>query len=166
MEILYLTPAAVVKYELLSIDYDFTLVLYVLRSRKENLQLSAEYNKLQESYKHLEALKVQLERKELAWKSNLTDSQKQSEQALQEVRQVSGGNGDTGTHPPHVGIRGATPATSLLSQTPLLCGPRSCVCDFGFIPCTVDFIISFLLFVVTIYPIVLNLVWILPVGQF
>ncbi|XP_033745354.1 sarcolemmal membrane-associated protein-like isoform X2 [Pecten maximus] len=58
-------------------------------SRKENLQLSAEYNKLQESYKHLEALKVQLERKELAWKSNLTDSQKESEQALQEVRQVS-----------------------------------------------------------------------------
>ncbi|XP_069101182.1 sarcolemmal membrane-associated protein-like isoform X6 [Argopecten irradians] len=58
-------------------------------SRKENLQLSAEYNKLQESYKHLEALKVQLEMKELAWKSNLTDSQKESEQALQEVRQVS-----------------------------------------------------------------------------
>ncbi|XP_060080628.1 sarcolemmal membrane-associated protein-like isoform X3 [Ylistrum balloti] len=58
-------------------------------SRKENLQLSAEYNKLQESYKHLEKLKVQLEMKELAWKSNLTDSQKESEQALQEVRQVS-----------------------------------------------------------------------------
>ncbi|XP_069101181.1 sarcolemmal membrane-associated protein-like isoform X5 [Argopecten irradians] len=54
-------------------------------SRKENLQLSAEYNKLQESYKHLEALKVQLEMKELAWKSNLTDSQKESEQALQEL---------------------------------------------------------------------------------
>lgn len=56
------------------------------RSRKENLQLSSEYNKLQESYKELEALKDRLQDKESTWMSNLTDSQKETESTLQEVR--------------------------------------------------------------------------------
>jgi predicted nuclease with TOPRIM domain len=49
------------------------------RSRKENLQLSSEYNKLQESYKQLEALKQKLETKEAVWRSNMTDSQKETD---------------------------------------------------------------------------------------
>ena len=61
------------------------------RSRKENLQLSSEYNKLQESYKHLEALKEKLASSELAWRQNLTDAQKDAEKSKQEVRD---------THPP------------------------------------------------------------------
>lgn len=56
------------------------------RSRKENLQLSSEYNKLQESYKQLEALKQKLETKEAVWRSNMTDSQKETDLAKQEVR--------------------------------------------------------------------------------
>lgn len=59
---------------------------YLCRSRKENLQLSSEYNKLQESYKQLEALKDTLQDKETTWMSNLTDSQKETESTLQEVR--------------------------------------------------------------------------------
>ncbi|XP_063405558.1 sarcolemmal membrane-associated protein-like isoform X11 [Mytilus trossulus] len=55
-------------------------------SRKENLQLSSEYNKLQESYKQLEALKQKLETKEAVWRSNMTDSQKETDLAKQEVR--------------------------------------------------------------------------------
>ncbi|XP_064607260.1 sarcolemmal membrane-associated protein-like isoform X11 [Liolophura sinensis] len=55
-------------------------------SRKENLQLSSDYNKLQESYKELEALKEKLENKELTWMLNLTDAQKDAEQAKMEVR--------------------------------------------------------------------------------
>ncbi|KAL4226414.1 hypothetical protein ACF0H5_014397 [Mactra antiquata] len=55
-------------------------------SRKENLQLSSEYNKLQESYKELEALKDRLQDKESTWMSNLTDSQKENESSKQEVR--------------------------------------------------------------------------------
>ncbi|XP_045166348.2 sarcolemmal membrane-associated protein-like isoform X3 [Mercenaria mercenaria] len=55
-------------------------------SRKENLQLSAEYNKLQESYKQLEEVKDRLADKESTWMSNLTDSQKETENTLQEVR--------------------------------------------------------------------------------
>lgn len=54
-------------------------------SRKENLQLSSEYNKLQESYKQLEALKQKLETKEAAWRSNMTDSQKETDLAKQEL---------------------------------------------------------------------------------
>ncbi|XP_061187417.1 sarcolemmal membrane-associated protein-like isoform X4 [Saccostrea echinata] len=54
-------------------------------SRKENLQLSAEYNKLQESYRQLEATKDQLESQASAWQSNLTDSQKENEQTRQQV---------------------------------------------------------------------------------
>lgn len=46
-------------------------------SRKENLQLSSEYNKLQESYKQLEALKEKLTSGEMATRhQNLTDAQK------------------------------------------------------------------------------------------
>ncbi|XP_076447655.1 uncharacterized protein LOC143284650 isoform X6 [Babylonia areolata] len=45
-------------------------------SRKENLQLSSEYNKLQESYKQLEALKEKLTSSEVATRQNLTDAQK------------------------------------------------------------------------------------------
>lgn len=56
------------------------------RSRKENLQLSSEYNKLQEAYKQLEALKQKLETKEAVWRSNMTDSQKETDLAKQEVR--------------------------------------------------------------------------------
>lgn len=58
----------------------------MFRSRKENLQLSSDYNKLQESYKELEALKEKLENKELTWMLNLTDAQKDAEQAKMEVR--------------------------------------------------------------------------------
>ncbi|XP_064607251.1 sarcolemmal membrane-associated protein-like isoform X3 [Liolophura sinensis] len=54
-------------------------------SRKENLQLSSDYNKLQESYKELEALKEKLENKELTWMLNLTDAQKDAEQAKMEL---------------------------------------------------------------------------------
>ncbi|CAC5412999.1 Sarcolemmal membrane-associated protein [Mytilus coruscus] len=54
-------------------------------SRKENLQLSSEYNKLQESYKQLEALKQKLETKEAVWRSNMTDSQKETDLAKQEL---------------------------------------------------------------------------------
>lgn len=59
------------------------------RSRKENLQLSSEYNKLQESYKHLEALKTKLASSETAWRMNLTDAQKDAEKTKQEVREPS-----------------------------------------------------------------------------
>lgn len=59
------------------------------RSRKENLQLSSEYNKLQESYRQLEELKDRLQDKESTWMSNLTDSQKQNESSKQEVRLAS-----------------------------------------------------------------------------
>ncbi|XP_046354352.1 sarcolemmal membrane-associated protein-like isoform X21 [Haliotis rufescens] len=55
-------------------------------SRRENLQLSSEYNKLQESYKNLEALKEKLESSESAYRLNLTDAQKDAEQSKQEVR--------------------------------------------------------------------------------
>ena len=58
---------------------------FLFRSRKENLQLSSDYNKLQESYRELEALKDKLEHKEILWKSNMTDAQKEAEQAKQEV---------------------------------------------------------------------------------
>ncbi|XP_036366042.1 sarcolemmal membrane-associated protein isoform X4 [Octopus sinensis] len=54
-------------------------------SRKENLQLSSDYNKLQDSHRELEALKVKLEHKAILWKSNMTDAQKEAEQAKQEV---------------------------------------------------------------------------------
>lgn len=57
-------------------------------SRKENLQLSSDYNKLQESYRELEALKDKLEDKESLWKSNMTDAQKEAEQAKQEMGQT------------------------------------------------------------------------------
>lgn len=57
-------------------------------SRKENLQLSSEYNKLQESYKQLEALKQKLETKEAVWKSNMTDSQKETDLAKQELSEA------------------------------------------------------------------------------
>ncbi|XP_067685228.1 sarcolemmal membrane-associated protein-like isoform X3 [Haliotis asinina] len=53
-------------------------------SRRENLQLSSEYNKLQESYKNLEALKEKLESSESAYRLNLTDAQKDAEQSKQE----------------------------------------------------------------------------------
>lgn len=56
------------------------------RSRKENLHLSSEYNKLQESYKHLESLKVKLETSEVSWRVNLTDAQKDAHNVKQEVR--------------------------------------------------------------------------------
>ena len=62
------------------------LSIYLRRSRRENLQLSSEYNKLQESYKQLEALKSQLEDKQVTWMSNLTDSQKETENTKLEVR--------------------------------------------------------------------------------
>ncbi|XP_052283993.1 sarcolemmal membrane-associated protein-like isoform X3 [Dreissena polymorpha] len=55
-------------------------------SRKENLQLSSEYNKLQDSYRELEALKDRLQDKETRWMSNLTDSQKETESTKAEVR--------------------------------------------------------------------------------
>ncbi|XP_050414210.1 sarcolemmal membrane-associated protein isoform X7 [Patella vulgata] len=55
-------------------------------SRRENLQLSSEYNKLQESYKHLEALKKKLENNEMMWQVNLTDAQKDAEMTKNEVR--------------------------------------------------------------------------------
>ncbi|KAL5014637.1 hypothetical protein ScPMuIL_008907 [Solemya velum] len=58
-------------------------------SRKENLQLSSEYNKLQESYKELEALKEKLESKEMAWRLNLTDAQKETEQSKQETQRLN-----------------------------------------------------------------------------
>lgn len=48
--------------------------------------MSSEYNKLQESYKQLEVLKTQLENREVLLKTNLTDSQKETEQTKQEVR--------------------------------------------------------------------------------
>ncbi|KAL3851738.1 hypothetical protein ACJMK2_015453 [Sinanodonta woodiana] len=53
-------------------------------SRRENLHLSAEYNKLQESYKELEALKEKLENNEMTWRSNMTDAQKETEKTQQE----------------------------------------------------------------------------------
>ncbi|XP_076469532.1 uncharacterized protein LOC143299908 isoform X2 [Babylonia areolata] len=56
-------------------------------SRKENLQLSSEYNKLQESYKHLEALKEKLATSELACRQNLTDAQKDAEKSKQELNE-------------------------------------------------------------------------------
>lgn len=61
----------------------------IFRSRKENLQLSSEYNKLQESYKHLEALKEKLVSSETTWRMNLTDVQKDAQKAKQEVRGTS-----------------------------------------------------------------------------
>ncbi|KAH3816090.1 hypothetical protein DPMN_117598, partial [Dreissena polymorpha] len=54
-------------------------------SRKENLQLSSEYNKLQDSYRELEALKDRLQDKETRWMSNLTDSQKETESTKAEL---------------------------------------------------------------------------------
>ncbi|XP_050414205.1 sarcolemmal membrane-associated protein isoform X2 [Patella vulgata] len=54
-------------------------------SRRENLQLSSEYNKLQESYKHLEALKKKLENNEMMWQVNLTDAQKDAEMTKNEL---------------------------------------------------------------------------------
>ncbi|KAK3609535.1 hypothetical protein CHS0354_007339 [Potamilus streckersoni] len=54
-------------------------------SRRENLHLSAEYNKLQESYKELEALKEKLENNEMTWRSNMTDAQKETEKTQQEL---------------------------------------------------------------------------------
>ncbi|XP_052829143.1 sarcolemmal membrane-associated protein isoform X3 [Octopus bimaculoides] len=57
-------------------------------SRKENLQLSSDYNKLQDSHRELEALKVKLEHKAILWKSNMTDAQKEAEQAKQETGQT------------------------------------------------------------------------------
>ncbi|KAL8583444.1 hypothetical protein ACOMHN_044803 [Nucella lapillus] len=56
-------------------------------SRKENLQLSSEYNKLQESYKHLEALKEKLASSEMACRFNLTDAQKDAQKSKQELEE-------------------------------------------------------------------------------
>nr|XP_034307408.1 sarcolemmal membrane-associated protein isoform X9 [Crassostrea gigas] len=58
-------------------------------SRKENLQLSAEYNKLQESYRQLEAMKEQLETQASTWQSNLTDSQKETEQTRHQLEEAA-----------------------------------------------------------------------------
>ena len=55
-------------------------------ARRENSVLSQEYNKLQDSYKELEALKDELQGKESTWMSNLTDSQKKTESSKREVR--------------------------------------------------------------------------------
>lgn len=65
------------------------MLFFSHRSRKENLHLSSEYNKLQESYKHLESLKLKLETSEVSWKCNLTDAQKDAHNVRQEVRAVS-----------------------------------------------------------------------------
>ncbi|BFZ10544.1 hypothetical protein BsWGS_13585 [Bradybaena similaris] len=58
-------------------------------SRKENLHLSSEYNKLQESYKHLESLKVTLETNQLSWQCNLTDAQKDVQGIRHELEEAN-----------------------------------------------------------------------------
>jgi chromosome segregation ATPase len=58
-------------------------------SRRENLQLQGEYGKLQESYKELEALKDKLENKEVTWKINLTDAQKEADQTKLELTEAN-----------------------------------------------------------------------------
>ncbi|KAK7102859.1 hypothetical protein V1264_021023 [Littorina saxatilis] len=76
-------------------------------SRKENLQLSSEYNKLQESYKHLEALKEKLASSEVAWRMNLTDAQKDAEKSKQEVRDTSPGSSSSSSSPATSRVAGA-----------------------------------------------------------
>ncbi|CAF4155901.1 unnamed protein product, partial [Didymodactylos carnosus] len=49
-------------------------------SRQENLQLSSEYNRLQDTYEELQTLKNALESSEIKIKHNLTDSQKEVDQ--------------------------------------------------------------------------------------
>lgn len=51
------------------------------KSKQENLQLSADYNRLQESYQHLELLKARLELEQS--QDNMTDSQKEADQVKQ-----------------------------------------------------------------------------------
>ncbi|KAK3609534.1 hypothetical protein CHS0354_007339 [Potamilus streckersoni] len=71
-------------------------------SRRENLHLSAEYNKLQESYKELEALKEKLENNEMTWRSNMTDAQKETEKTQQEVRIPHSTAASSSSASPHV----------------------------------------------------------------
>ncbi|CAF1039519.1 unnamed protein product [Didymodactylos carnosus] len=58
-------------------------------SRQENLQLSSEYNRLQDTYEELQTLKNALESSEMKIKHNLTDAQKEVDQyhdKLEEAR--------------------------------------------------------------------------------
>ena len=65
----------------------------VVRSRKENAKLQADYLQLQESYKELEELKEKLEVNEVTWRINLTDAQKDSERTKEEVSWLKGSLG-------------------------------------------------------------------------
>ncbi|XP_013404760.1 sarcolemmal membrane-associated protein isoform X4 [Lingula anatina] len=58
-------------------------------TRKENAQISQDYSKLQEQYKELEAMKDKLENKEITWKLNLTDAQKEAEQTKLELTEAN-----------------------------------------------------------------------------
>ena len=80
------------------------------RSRKENLQLSSEYNKLQESYKHLEALKEKLASSEVAWRQNLTDAQKDAQKSKQEVRDTALASSSSSSFASSSSAQMATPA--------------------------------------------------------
>ena len=85
------------------------MFFYLCRSRKENLHLSSEYTKLQESYKHLESLKVKLETGDLEPKSSST-SHKEVPSSGQEVR------GDQGMKRKLVTLY--SPATTIDSALP------------------------------------------------
>ncbi|XP_074644471.1 uncharacterized protein LOC141901252 isoform X2 [Tubulanus polymorphus] len=56
-----------------------------MRTKKENTVLTADYGRLQESYNDLEQLKERLEDKELTWKLNLTDAQKEADHTKDEL---------------------------------------------------------------------------------
>ena len=56
------------------------------RSHLENMELKAEYTRLQESYRELERMKDSLEDKKATCQLNLTDAQKEAEKTRTEVR--------------------------------------------------------------------------------
>ncbi|XP_041349937.1 sarcolemmal membrane-associated protein-like isoform X2 [Gigantopelta aegis] len=62
--------------------------------RRENLQLSSEYNKLQESHKHLKAEKMQLESSSVLTRRNLPDADDGLAATTSSGRLLAGGSGE------------------------------------------------------------------------
>jgi len=65
------------------------MFIYNGRSHLENLELKAEYMRLQESYRELEQMKDSLEDTKATCQLNLTDAQKEAEKTRTEVLATS-----------------------------------------------------------------------------
>lgn len=86
--VLFIWPQNFTVFKLSIFAFSLKSILeYVFyRSRRENLQLSSEYNKLQESYQQLEALKVKLDSTEVSGRPGPKPALRDSTVSVQEVR--------------------------------------------------------------------------------